>query len=155
MCAVQRSPTKPPWEISGMHRDMDLYTHHKGLSLISDTSNTIGGTFYCHDVVNDTSAVTAQHGGSIAQRHHAMEQLIVCDRHNSITAAYFDAPFAQGESQGAEKWQRLSFSLLRVVFETAEACKVSLGRAEANFFISCDYFSCVRKPFCAQGRHTA
>ena len=126
-----------------------------GCPLISDDTLTIGGTFYCHDVVNDTSAVTAQHGGSIAQRHHAMEQLIVCDRHNSITAAYFDAPFAQGESQGAEKWQRLSFSLLRVVFETAEACKVSLGRAEANFFISCDYFSCVRKPFCAQGRHTA
>ena len=78
--------------------------------------------------------VTAQHDGRLAQRLHATEQLIVCDRHNSITAAYFDAPFAQGESQGAEKWQRLSFSLLRVVFETAEACKVSLGRAEANFF---------------------
>ena len=107
------------------------------------TPHTIGATFY------DLSAVTAQHGGSIAQRQHAMEQLIVCDRHNSITAAYFDAPFAQGESQGAEKWQRLSFSLLRVVFETAEACKVSLWRAEANFFISSDYFSCVWKTFCA------
>ena len=127
----------------------------KACPLISDTTHTIGGTFYCHEVVNDLSAVTARHGGNIAHRRHAIEQLIVCARNNSITAAYFDAPFAQGESQGTEKWHRLSFFLLRVVFETAEACKVSLGRAEANFFISCDYFSCVRKPFCAQGGHTA
>ena len=62
------------------------------------TTQTIGGTFYCHDVV------TAQHRGRTAQRRYAIEQLIVCDRNNSITAAYFDAQFAQGESQGNEKW---------------------------------------------------
>ena len=119
------------------------------------TTHTIGGTFYCHDVVNDLSPVTARHGGSIAQRRHATEQLIVCRRNNSITATYFDAPFAQGESQGIEKWHRLSFFLLREVFETAEACKVSVRRDDSNFFVSGDYFSCVRKTFCAQGRHTA
>ena len=58
------------------------------------TTQTIGGTFYCHDVVNDLFAVTAQHDGRTAQRRYAIEQLIVCDRNNSITAAYFDAPFA-------------------------------------------------------------
>ena len=68
----------------------------KACPLISDTTHTIGGTFYCHDVVNDISAVTAQHGGRIAQRRHAIEQLIVYDRNNSITAAFFDDPFAQG-----------------------------------------------------------
>ena len=129
--------------------------HHTDFPLISDTTHTIGGTHYCHDVVNDLSAVTAQHGGRIAHRRHAIEQLIVCRRNNSITAAYFDASFAQGESQGTEKWHRLSFFLLSVVFETAEACKVSVQRDDPNFFISGDYFSCVRKTFCAQGRHTA
>ena len=127
----------------------------KACPLISDTTHTIGGTFYCHEVVNDLSAVAARHGGNIAHRRHAIEQLIVCARNKSITAAYFDAPFAQGESQGTEKWHRLSFFLLRVVFETAEACKVSVPRDDPNFFIAGDYFSCVRKTFCAQGRHTA
>ena len=148
MCCSTFSNQTPVRVLWHAQRPGSLRTQQKLVhSLV--TLHTIGATFY------DLSAVTAQHGRSIAQRQHAMEQLILCDRHNSITAAYFDAPFAQGESQGAEKWQRLSFSLLRVVFETAEACKVSLGRAEANFFISCDYFSCVRKTFCAQGRHTA
>ena len=79
---------------------------------------------YCHDVVNNHSAVTAQHGGRMAQRRHAIKQLILCRRNNSITAAYFHAPFAQRESQGNEKWYRQSPLLLREVFETAEACKV-------------------------------
>ena len=77
----------------------------KACPLIIDTTHTIGGTFYCHYVVNDLCAVTAEHGRSIGHRRDATEQLIVCDRNNSITAAYFDAAFAQGESQGAEKWQ--------------------------------------------------
>ena len=42
-----------------------------------------------------------------------------------------------------------------MVFETAEACKVSVQRDDPNFLISGDNFSCVRKTFCAQGRHTA
>ena len=106
-----------------------------------------------HDVVNLRCYSTTW--WTHAQRRHAIEQLIVCRRNNSITAAYFDAPFAQGESQGTEKWHRLSFFLLRVVFETAEACKVSVPRDDPNFFIAGDYFSRVRKTFCAQGRHTA
>ena len=127
----------------------------KGCPLISDDTHTIGGTFYCHDVINDLSAVTAEHGGNTVQRQHAIEQLVVCRRNNSITAKYFDAPFAQGESQGAEKWHRLLLSLLRVVYETAEACQVSVQRDDSYFFISGDYFSCVRKTVCAEGRHTA
>ena len=101
------------------------------------------------------STRTSKHGERTTTVTTCYKQLLFCARMISITAGYFDASLGQGEGQGAEKWQRLSFSLLRVVFETAEACKVSLGRAEANFFISCDYFSCVRKTFCAQGRHTA
>ena len=84
--------------------------------------------------VNDTSAVTAEHGGSIGHRRHAIEQLIVCAQNNSITSANLDAPFAQEESQGAENWHRLSFFSLRVVYETAEACKVSMQRVDPNFF---------------------
>ena len=113
------------------------------------TPLTIGGTFY---VVNN---LTAQHGGRTTQRRHAAQQHIVCSQVNSIMAAYFDAPFSQGESQGAEKWQRLSLFLLRAVFETAEACIVSVQREDPNFFTYGDYFSCVRKTVCAQGRHTA
>ena len=97
--------------------------------------------------------VTAEHGGSTIQRRQAIEQLIVCRQVNSITAAYFDAPFAQGESQGAEKWQRPPVFLLREVFKTAKACKMSVRRDDFNLFISGDYFSCVQKTFCAQRRH--
>ena len=142
MCCSTFSNQTPVRVLWHAQRPGSLRTQQKLVhSLV--TLHTIGATFY------DLSAVTAQHGGSIAQRQHAMEQLIVCDRHNSITAAYFDAPFAQGERQGAEKWHRPSFFLLRVVFETAEECKVSAQRDFANFFIFGDYFSCVRKTFCA------
>ena len=113
-----------------------ISTHaKKACPLISDDTHTIGGTFYCHDVVNDLSAVTAQHDGNIAHQRQAINQLIVCARKKSMTAAYFEAPFAQGESQGIEKWHRLSLFLLREVFEAAEACKeVSVQGEDPNFF---------------------
>ena len=140
-----QTPVGYLWHAQGL-RSLHMQQRHVH-SLV--TTHAIGGTFY---VVNN---LTAQHGGRTAQRRHVTEQHIVCRRVNSITATYFDAPFAQGEIQGTEKWQRLSLFLLRAVFETAEACIVSVQREDPNFFTYGDYFSCIRKTFCAKGRQAA
>ena len=63
------------------------------------------------------------------------KQLFICVRMISITAGFFDTPSAQGESQGAEKWQRLSFFQLIVNFTAAEACKVVLLREDCHISI--------------------
>ena len=78
-----------------------------------------------------------------------------CARMFENTATYFGELLMQEGSQGAEKWQRLSFFCLLVVFGTAEACKVSFQRGDCNILVSGEFFSGVQKKCCAQGRRTA
>ena len=66
----------------------------------------------------------------------------------SITAGYFDASLGQGEGQGAEKWQRLSFFQLTVNVTAAEACKVELLREDCHISIIGEFVTCTWMKTC-------
>ena len=78
-----------------------------------------------------------------------------CARMFENTATYFGELLMQEGGQGAEKWQRLSFFCLLVVFGTADACKVSFQREDCNILIIGEFFSGAQKKCCPQGRRTA